>query len=609
MGKTKINMQENFYVTSQDENVLSEECKKALCYLLSEDKLPDIFWREDEEAKTQMDSFFKNIEEQILLFTGDSGIGKTRFLRRYFEVDVNETFRIRNNDLLIFLSGDGNGIVENHDNMKYFTEVFIKICEYCEKYYIKPEDLISKNVKKFCMFIVENKKDVLLHPWISENEGEYLYIEEIKELKKGKPLTYYIMKLKYYFLLGKNIKNIVLICDNIKSKKLYEMVLEKVNKCIRNYDNIKYQGYNVKTIFVMNSPILKKISEELVFDRKVIKEKKINIQGLIDERYEEARIYGEKWMIERGFDESALYNAKLAVDELNSRFNQKYQKMILGLSIYDKKKVLQCYKKIIFNQTWVRKKRFSYAKDVKDLNEGFLFNNITCIRALGCGNDQVYDPDKQSDSFIPNILYNTEEEEYSVNNLLLMKYFLRNQREQRYEDGGNEEVLETCKKIWGEGLEYNKFHMALNYLIRMNIVECIIGEVEKYSITTKGSVLWDMLLGDSMLMELCREDYYRSCDFGNMESGYKLLSTEKQYVIFDDLLHMIEQFVKQENKVYQVALERGYGVEYEKKFGKKRMAFYLLEGVKKSITYSSSRSNGELKSLCNIVEEAVNATR
>lgn len=616
MEKIKINMMENYQITSEDENILSEKCENALRYLLSEDKLPDVFWEDDDEAKKQMDSFLTDAGEQRLLFVGALGIGKTRFLRRYFGLFNGETFKIENENLVIFLSGDGNGVVENHNNVDYFAEEFEKICEYYEKKYVKKEEWISVNAKKFCLFVMEVKKDVLAHPWISMDEDESTYKEEIRVLIERKPLTYYIIKLKYYLLMIKKCKNVVLVCDNIKGVELYELVIEKINGCIRNYDSNKYQGYHTKTVFVMNDYIYQKVSDELgvLFDKRITKEKKLNIQGLIDERFNYALKAGEKWMIEREFDESALYSAKSAIDELNTRFNHKYQKMILGLSMYDKKKVLQCYKKIIFNRTWVRKKRFSYAKDVKDINTDFLFNNITCIRALGCGNEQVYNPDKQSDSFIPNILYNTEEEEYCIYNLLLMKYFLRNQRKYFYKD--EKGILDVCKKIWGEGLEYTRFRYALNYLIKMNIVECFIEETtsdkcsgKNYSITTKGSVLWDMFLGDSMLMELSREDYYRFCDSDNMKSGYELLSTEKQYIIFEDLLWMIGQFIADENKLYEIAFDRGYGAEYEVVFGKKRMAFYLLEGIKKSITYSSSRSNTDLKNLCSSIEDAASAAR
>lgn len=618
MEKTKINMQESYHITSEDENILSEECKNALCYLLSEDKLPDVFWEEDNEAKRQMDSFLTNAGEQRLLFVGSPGIGKTSFLRRYFSLSNDETFKIENEDLVIFLSGDGNGVVENHDNVNYFAEEFEKICEYYEKEYVKKEEWISVNMKKFCLFVMEIKKDVLAHPWISMDEDECIYNEEIRVLIERKPLTYYIMKLKYYLLTVKKCKNVVLVCDNIKDIELYEVVIEKINRCIRNYDSNRYRGYHTKTVFVMNGYIYQKISDELgaLFDNKITKERKLNIQGLIEERFNHALKAGEKWMIEREFDESALYSAKSAIDELNCRFNNKYQKMIFGLCMYDKNKVLQCYKKIIFNRTWVRKKRFSYEQNVKDINTDFLFNNITCIRALGCGNEQVYNPDKQSDSFIPNILYNTEEEEYCIYNLLLMKYFLRNQRKNFYK--AEKGILDVCKKIWGQSLEYNKFCSALNYLIKMNIVECLIEETtsdkcsgKNYSITTKGSILWDMFLGDSMLMELCREDYYRFCepDSDNIKSGYELLSTEKQYIIFMDLLWMIEQFITDENKIYDIASNRGYGIEYEVVFGKKRMAFYLLEGIKKSITYSSSRSNTDLKNLCIAMEDAANAER
>lgn len=133
MEKIKINMLENYQITSEDENILSEKCGNALRYLLSEDKLPDVFWEEDDEAKKQMDSFLTDAGEQRLLFVGALGIGKTRFLRRYFSLLNGENFKIENENLVIFLSGDGNGVVENHNNMHYFAEEFEKVCEYYEK--------------------------------------------------------------------------------------------------------------------------------------------------------------------------------------------------------------------------------------------------------------------------------------------------------------------------------------------------------------------------------------------------------------------------------------------------------------------------------------------
>lgn len=57
------------------------------------------------------------------------------------------------------------------------------------------------------------------------------------------------------------------------------------------------------------------------------------------------------------------------------------------------------------------------------------------------------------------------------------------------------------------------------------------------------------------------------------------------------------------------ASERGCSVEYIRTFGKKRMAYYLLEGVSKSITYSVSRSNENLKSICKEVRDLVEAER
>lgn len=615
MEKTKINMQTDDCIIRQDENILSNQYKKALNYLLSDDKMSDDFWEEDSNAKKDMESFLKDDGLQRLLFMGEYRTGKSFFLKKYFGLSTDETFCIKKYHLFIFLSGDGNGIVENQDIMEYFADEFKKICEFYNTYFLKQNDFVSKNEKKFYRFIVETKGDVLQRPWLSNDEAESAYISEIKDLKIRKRLTYYIMKLKYYLLLDKKIKNIVLIYDNITSIDLYNKIIEKVDGCMRNYVKTKYQGYEIKSIFVTNYDIYRDMPNQskVGFDKILLKRKSLNIEGVFDDRFNRAKEFGEEWMKERGFDISSLCFIKSELDKLNSRFNQKYKKMILGLSMYDKKVALQYYKKIMFNQTWIAKKRFSYAKDVQEINNNFLFNNITCIRALGCGNEKVYNPKQQYDFTIPNILYNTEEEEYGIYNLLLIKYFVRNRENFEYKHGKDATILEKCRKIWGDNKEYIFFEKALYYLLQMNIVEYHTIEGDKgisskkvFNITIKGAELWDMLQSDSLLMELCREDYYRYPNTqNNMESSYQLLCTEKQNIIFEDLLYMVKDFNEMENKLYKIVQDRGFSAEFENLFGKRKMSFYLLEGIKKSISYSCNRSNEFLRRQCEYIENEV----
>ena len=69
---------------------------------------------------------------------------------------------------------------------------------------------------------------------------------------------------------------------------------------------------------------------------------------------------------------------------------------------------------------------------------------------------------------------------------------------------------------------------------------------------------------------------------------------------------MIEDFKRQEDVIFASAKKRGKIDELEKTFGKRRMTYFLLEGVNKSILYSSSRSNDHLKMHKTEVEQLVN---
>ncbi len=597
-----------------NENPLSKECVCAIEFLLYEERLYDITYEEDENERDAFNSFLQENKKQHLVFLGEDGTGKTQFLRKYFSLSVNDIFKIEDDKLLIIFSCDGNGILENINVIKYFAEEVKKVCEYYEKTYIEENEIILNNYSKFYSFILETKRDVLPHPWIREGLDDSVYMSEIEDLKINKPFTYYMLVLKYYLLFFPKITELIIVCDNIKNEQIYDEVADKINNCIRNYNNIKYNGYHTKTIFVINNMTYWQLfnKNRLVFDMSIQKNKSFNIQGLLDARYNYAQKLGEEWMREHGFDIDALRIIKEGLDFFNERFNQKYQKMILGLCMHNKELVLKCYKKVMYNQTWVRKKRFSYANNVYDENSGFLFNNITCIRALACGNEQVYNPDKSKDYLIPNILYNTEDEDYGVYNLLLMKYFVRQQGIYEYANSKKENILDICEDIWGKGIEYDNFKKAINYLLIMKILDGKIScnkESFKYLfITEKGTELWDMFHSDSILMELCREDRFRAIDL-NMESSYVLLNTERQYFIFEDLLNMTKQFSDFENNLYLSASKRGYSEKYISTFGKRRMAFYLLEGISKSIIYSVSRSSDDLKKICKEIRDVVEAAR
>lgn len=616
MEKTKINMNTEQYMFDTTENSIWEEGKYALEYLLSENGLLEGFLYIDKETEEKFNSVFnKNVEMQIYL-VGEIGTGKSSFLKNYFSLPAGEEFWVREDKMFLYFSGDGNGIVENQDIVAYFAEELKKICNYYKQYHMDERDIICEDYASFYRFVVETKKEALSNPWLLGDAETSAYAEAINDLKINKPFTYYMMELKYCLLQMKRISDVTVVCDNIRSQEMYEEIASKLRNCMQNYNRNKYCGYRVKTIFAMDEDVYWEICAKKGVAGEVIwKENGLNIQALIDARFDQAEKSGEEWMREHGFTMSALKYAKDMLDNLNLRFSGKYQKMILGLSMHNKEKLLDCYKKIVFNKTWVRKRRFSYEKYVSEENMDVLFNNITCIRALACGDYKIYDPSRSRDYLIPNILYNTEEEEYGLYILLLMKYFVRQRGIYAYREDTSEDISKICGQIWGNGNEYKNFNTAIDYLLDMKVLKGYSEEMGKrvacrgkLHITEKGLELWDMLRSDSLLMELCREDCYHNKGF-DMKSSYFLLNNEKQYHIFEDLLLTVKMIGKEEDDLYRVASDRGHSAEYVSAFGKRKMAFYLLEGVSKSISYSVSRSNEDLKRLRDEIYNEVTVTR
>lgn len=607
MDKTKINIMYGANpVENRRERSFSTECRNAFGYLLASDDLDkeETFYQGDKTAKDKMDEFLEYYAPGKIAFVGVVGSGKTAFLHQYFNLDANNGYCLKDHALYFYHSDKGNGVIEAGRDMESLKYELRSLCAYIEN--VRNLSLDRKNCRAFYEFVVRTKKEVLGNPWLRDAD-ETVYCEAVKELRDNRELSFSLMKLKYYLLHDmKDITKVVFIFDDIRDSDSYLKLNKRICQCMCNYDSDVYAGYQVKAVYAMSEEVYWSVNGTGTgerFDAVINKERMMDTDKLFEVRRKKAEDKGGEWMRQKGFGEADLRFAYGQLMNLNKKFNGKYKTMILQISQYRKEDVMRCYRQICFNRVWIQKEVFCYSADSYQTNEGFLFTNITCIRALACGDNQVYEnTDKSFGNLIPNILYNTPEEDLGIHCLLLMKYFVRNNPS---ESPGHESdvVAGLLKDIFGE--ECGMFQQALRYLIRKDVIaetgRCL-------RINSKGAELWDMLQGDSVLFELCREDYYRSVDTDyNMEPSYKLIDSMRQYVIFGDLLQMIKEFVREENRLYDIVTRRGKWAEYEQYFGKRRMTFYLFVGVTKSIEYSACRSNQWLDKLRNETEQIVNA--
>lgn len=623
MEKTKINiLQSDYPVKVQEVTKLTKEIRRAFMYLLSSEKMEEeqLFLEQDDKAQQEFNNFIDDYENGECFFVGFQGTGKSAFLYNYFHLISGQNYWIHEDTLFVYFGR--NSIIEYRNVGDSLIEELADLCKYLESEY----GITNDHHCDLYDFIVNTKRSVMRNPYLSRKKNNIEdYIAELKNLKKEKKMTFVLMRLKFYLLHNiKHIKRIILVFDCIEDKRSFSELYKKIYDCMLNYNRNVYQGgYHVKAIYTIRPSDFRIITQDCRNFVSIQKDVKMDIQKLFDKRCNFAMSQDDIWWTDKGFGKKELKFAQEKLEDLNTKFNQKYQKMIRGLSFYDINKALECYKTIVFNVTWVQKERFQYGDDEDSCvwNSGFLFDNITCIRALACKNEQVYQGNITG-GIIPNILYSTEDEDYSIYVLLIMKYFVRSNNVKDFLGGESgktfSEVLKMCEDIFGRCKEYTNFEKAIQYMYENEILkksvdpnysrdgENLTPESRLY-ISAKGAELWDMLRGDSVLMEICREDYYRSQNgINNFEPSYKLISSKKQRDIFEDLLLMIEDFKRQENVIFASAKKRGKIDELEKTFGKRRMTYFLLEGVNKSILYSSSRSNDHLKMHKTEVEQLVN---
>lgn len=626
MGKTKINLIEEDLTTKEETVELKKLNRRAFSYMLSQDGLETerIFCDSDGNAKNDFKEFLDDYENKKCFFVGFRGTGKSAFLYNYFQMKSNRDSWVQGDTLYFSCDTKKNSVIEENTINKQMLSKIKDLYHFLKGTYSLPdeEDIIAD----LYFFIVDTKRRVLKNPNLKKGiDSIELICQQIEYLKEHRNFTYYLMLIKYNLLTYiHEIKRIILIFDSVEGRDIFVNWCEKIYDCMLNYNKEKYKNrYCVKGICVVQPETYRELENFQKGYKIIEKNFVVDIQLLFEKRFNDAMKQTEEWWEYKQFDKDDLKFAFERLTELNSIYSRKYKKMIQGLSFFNVYEELRCYENIINNSTWVQKKEYNYDQGAGQSNKGFLFNNITCIRALACHNHRIYGV-RSFQSIIPNVLYNTEDEDYGIYILLMMKYFVR--KNKMTDCFGNESgvdyttVISNIRTLWGDGKDLSKFLFAIKYMLNAKILRKSIYSKKKEGehtekkeldygrlyISTKGAELWDMLQNDSVLIEICREDYYRNDDQKhNFESSYKLISEGKQGTIFEDLLLMIEELIYDENKIYERVIGGKSSDLFLEMFGKKRMTFYLLEGVNKSIAYSNSRNNVTLRKKMEVLYQLV----
>lgn len=562
-------------------------------------------------------------------FVGFKNTGKSDYLKCLFDFFTNAV-QLQREKKRIILPVLNVGTEEDIVPYEKVVNSIKGVCDKLSEEYPETKELYAEaGIGKFYQYIIETKGSLL--PELDfEEECTMLELQRrrtrISRLQKEHALSYQLLKLKFYLSnYCSDIKKIVIIIDNLHqlrydNEKMQEFIRYylEVFECLEN-EKLSNSINPIRTYLIIS--VRPMIYRQLKNDDKI--NSYISSSSLIwkNNKIDTAQLFekigrGLKTPISVDADVAKQYDTsyKESLYYLGIKFKYKYSSMIEQLCFFDYDLMIEAYYRILSNITWVKEGNFRYSSN-GIAQQGVSYTNITCIRALACGNNKLYrnhimnENARSIDCLIPNLLYNTESQNYGVFILYTMKFFLRRFSE-NMEYGDDYIVLKDyvqCITSIFSSVSEKVFIETIAYLFKAEVLRKSVADIEgpsgerydsiygvelgtenKMYITSRGRRLFDMLKEDSVLLEICREDIYREIPIfeDNMKSSYDLMMEGKQNILFLDLLDIIKKIFEEEREYFELACRNKKKDTFIANFGKRPMALTLLEGVSKSVQYS-----------------------
>ncbi len=536
----------------------------------------------DNFYEKQLQNFFNTRYSHIAAFIGLAGTGKTTVLKHSLET-ITDCIKIEKNRLIC---------------ANFFWEY-----DYLENKTFSLEDRISyintklqKHYPKLKNYMLSSK---------GHNDFNEYITKSYPPVFSSTSIIYQITKLK--FLLMSDlcpIRQIIICIDNIddlpisKSSHILSEFLSLYE--ILNYIPSSHTGkyYTVNLLFSVRPETYNAMCQNNLFGLHQIKQivDKKNVINLEKLLHKLIKIYCKNKNI-NNFSLFEKYGINFA--KVGQRFNGKYDTMIKNLTFYNIPETLLLYAKIIYNIRWLNYNSTDYSQS----GDEQILNNISVIRALSCGENEMFI--NSSTGPVSNILFNTAQKNYSILCLYTISLFIQND-ETTTTIYRVKEICTLFETIFRNKEEISQdIRYVLHYLLSHRILKVIPSNDTINSafydgqlppdnfllyLSSKGQELFKMLQSDSVLFEMCREDYYRSYNIpgssNNPYSSYHLMQTNQQHEIFIDLCRILDELIILEETYLTSACKNNTYYLLTQKFGSNMMCSYLIKGLEKSMEYS-----------------------
>ena len=603
------------------------------------------FYIRDSVIEDELSSVCDDKIDSFSVLIGYGGIGKSTVLRNYFGYGNSSPSLLSNGKVLVFPTSFNNMIISDSldlSDREYRVKAaqdikndlacrIDSVCSFLEGCFHGLKEMFDSDQGQisFYQFVKETNPRVLEH--LPYNLRLNVKSEEEKKLKlayawSNDRFICTASKLKFY--LNNSLcpcKKIIIILDDIEPLP-YVMQAELVMQYVRFYDcmknvalNMNGQEYLVNLLISIRPHtyrVLKgyKAFKSYYVTREILKKEMVDLNTFFNVKLD---YYSKNIEVN---NEEAWKESRQILSRLSAKFNNKYANMVKNICLWSARDAMKAYVTILTNRVWIQRDMAKTA-GFTIREDDYIFNNITVLRALAC--EQYYLYARRGEYWIPNLLYNTIEKNYSFINLCICTCFEKDES-QDYTYGTNSksfgEIVSYFMEAFPgfEGLTAS-VEMMIRYLFDHKILQKSINDTDTEEtvgksvylnsdsllyLTPKGYELLRMIESDSVYMELCREDYYRDYrnnDRLNSESSFELMQKGQQNVIFYDLFLFLLDLLEWEYKYISYAAEHNTIDIYTNYFGDEIIFERFYRGIWRSIDYSGSDKdsfNEVVKEVC-----------
>lgn len=575
--------------------------RRCIEYFAGERKEESVF-TPDGELEQNISALIFDDESRVIYFLGESGIGKTMLLKNIFCASDNGVV-FDDDKSMVVLSINFRGVLVASDIESFLVNSIAGVCTALEERFGFSEKFYSDSGHmEFYDYVKETKRSLLEYvnavELIGKNELEARKYR-LQKAQEHNPYTYLASRLKFYMnCYCERIKKLTIVMDNVEALPS-DMQPEQIRDALALFScmlNVFMSGQSksvkVKLLLSMRDVTFERLCENEVVNAYapysiIYKKTPVDMGEFFKKRMDRVRINEE---------EAQTWNEAYEILlNLTYKFDEKYSLMIQNLCNYDFQLMKKCYKKILTNKVWLL--RGERRNDFLNMSKtDYMFNNISVLRSIACGNNEVYRREKSV--IVPNVLLNDEFGDDSMVSLLVLSFFDRSGAVVK-----KSKLIRTFKQIFADKREI----ISSLYRVVGHFLDCKILNQIKYireytekgeylEITPRGQEIWKMFASDSVLLEMYREDHYfvdrtEACNF---ISSRQLMATMGQCEIFLQLFRFIGELLKLEKDLHKKAIENGMLSEYQSCFGAKAQTKRLLEGVVKSIEYSGNAYNSDI---------------